>query len=180
MAQTIQSKRGTVSASATGGWTTIFTQSAGVAARIVPINLEFWSSQSPRGETGYFQLAISSGSGGGQIISYLNVYGPSTTRGFQVPCQSFGAAGLQANSTQTFANKWTYSSSSSSSPYNSGITNVSQNIGVQNTQPENIGQFYMSNGDSLSFRCYLRFDSGKSVLNCTYNCNYDCIAITET
>jgi len=181
MPQTVAMQRGSVSGSASGAWITLFTQSSGIATRVIPINFEQYFSQSPNNNTGYFQMAIVSSSGGGQIITSTNGGGSNNIAGFQITCTNTNAADIAAVSTIAVAKSIFWRSSAGASPYNAAISTASANYGTTaNGSPNPIGQFYMGNGDSLRYRITGIYNSGKGTATCTTNASFSFVTITES
>jgi hypothetical protein len=182
MPQTVAMQRGSVSSTASGGWITLFTQSSGIATRVIPINFEHWLSQNPNNNTGYFQLAIVSSSGGGQIISSYNGTPSQNLNSFQITCTNTNAADIATVSTTAVGRsiQWR-TSSSGSSPYNASISNVSAGYGTTAQGNANaIGQFFMGSGDSLRYRITAIFNQGKGTSPCTTNASFSFVTITES
>ena len=127
MPQTVAIQRGSVSSTANGGWITLFTQSTGIA-RVIPVNFEHWFSQSPNGNTAYFQLAVSSSTGGGQIISGMNSTSSSQMIGFQITCTNTNAQDVFAVASTAVAKSINWSTGTTSSPFNSAISSFSSGL----------------------------------------------------
>jgi hypothetical protein len=181
MPQTVAMQRGTVSGSAGGGWITVFTQSTGLATRVIPVNFAHWLSQSPNNNTGYFQLAIASSTGGGQIISSMNGTGNTNMNSFQITCTTNNAQDLFAVSTTTAQKSIRWSAGGAgASPYNSGISSVSAQYGATGVSANAIGQFFMGPGDSLQYRVTAIFNQGKGTAVCTSNAHYSFVTVTES
>ncbi len=181
MPQTVAMQRGSVSGTSNGNWITIFTQSSGIATRVIPVNLEHWMSPNPSSNNGSWQLAVVSSSGGGQIISSTS--GSSSMnnyRGFQLTCCTNNAQDIVAVSTTATQKSIYWSSSTNASPYNSSYSNVNVSYGTTGGTPNPIGQFFMGNGDSLRFRCFGNYNSGKSNPNTTSNVNFSFVTVTES
>ena len=181
MPQTVAMQRGSVSGSASGGWITLFTQSSGIAARVIPVNFEQYFSQSPNNNNGAFQLAIVSSAGGGQIISSIGNVGTSQLAGFQITCTTNNAQDLIAIVGVAAQKSISWKGSGTSTPYNAGVTSVNSYYGAGATSSANaIGQFFMGNGDSLRYRIFGTYNSGKSQPNCTTNASFSFVTITES
>jgi hypothetical protein len=181
MAQTVAMQRGAISGTANGGWITVFTQSSGIAARVIPVNFEQYFSQSPNNNNGAFQLAIVSSAGGGQIISSIGNVGSSSFANFQITCTTNNAQDLIGLVGNAYQKSIGWRGSGTSTPYNAGVTSVNAYYGAGATSNANaIGQFFMGNGDSLRYRITATFNSGKSQPNCTTNVSYSFVTVTES
>ena len=181
MAQTIAMQRGSVSSTASGAWINLFTQSTGIATRVIPINFEQWLSQSPNNNTGYFQLAIVSSAGGGQIISSFNGTPTQNLGGFQITCTNTNGADITGISTIAVGKSIQWRASAGGSPYNQAISSGSASYGTTAQGNANaIGQFFMGNGDSLRYRINAIFNQGKGTATCTTNANFSFVTITES
>lgn len=181
MPQTVAMQRGAVSGTANGGWITIFTQSSGIAARVIPVNFEHWFSQSANSSNGSFQLAIVSSAGGGQIISGIGNTSGGQMQSVQITCSTNNAQDLLPLVGQAFQKQIAWKGGSTASPYNSGVTSLSVLYGASTSSTANaIGQFFMGNGDSLRYRVQGFYNSGKGQLSCTSNVNYSFVTVTES
>jgi hypothetical protein len=180
MAQTIAMQRGSVSGTSNGNWITIFTQSSGIATRVIPVNLEHWLSTNPSTNNGSWQLAVVSSSGGGQIISSTSQTNMQNFRGFQLTCCTNNAQDIAAVSTTAVMKTINWNVNTNQTPYNTSYSSVQINYGSTSQTPNPIGQFFMGNGDSLRFRCYAFYNAGKTSPNTTSNVNFSFVTITES
>jgi hypothetical protein len=181
MPQTVAMQRGTVSGSASGGWITLFTQSGGIATRVIPVNFTHWFSQSANNNTAYFQLAIASSTGGGQIISSMNSTSSGNMNSFQITCTTNNAQDIVSVGT-TAASKsirW-IGGGAGASPYNASISAVQNQYGSTGQSANAIGQFFMGPGDSLQYRVTGVFNQGKGTATCTSNAHYSFVTVTES
>lgn len=181
MAQTIAMQRGSTSFTCDSTWNTLFTQSSGTATRVIPNQLNGNFNTALRSQIGYFQLALVSSSGSGQILSSVYSWYMNTFTGFQIAC-----LGNQAGQYVSGQNPGVYSSyflytSSAATPYNASISASSLNFAYNaGTGPGPINQFYMGNGDSLRMRIYGIYNSGKGTANATCTTYWNMTTITES
>ena len=181
MAQTIAMQRGATSITASGGYNTLWTQSSGVATRVIPNMLTGYYTQSPLNITSYVTLSLQSSTGGSQVLGWLYTSSAGQYRTWQ--------AGINYNATNQLAPVSTISAMNGWNLYTNGngyiadnVANITYNLLIQSTNSgfTPLGQFYMGNGDSLKIRAYSQYQSGKSQFNNTLQVAWSFTTVTES
>jgi len=182
MAQTIAMQRGSLSVTADQTWNTLWTQSSGVAARVIPNQINGNWVYSGTGSTIYFQLAIVSSGGSGQILSMTQGMYYSQFNSWQIPCTGNQSGSIVYGQSPSYFNSFgIVGGSSGSTPYNASLTNVSLQMPVTGqSSPAPVGQFFLGNGDSVRVRAYGLRPSGKGTSNNVMQIYWNFTTITES
>jgi hypothetical protein len=182
MAQTIAMQRGSLSVTADSTWNTLWTQSSGVAARVIPNQLNGNWVYNATGSTIYFHLAIVSSGGSGQILSMTNQMYFSTFNSWQIACTGNQSGNIVYGQNPGYLNSFGISSNGAgSTPYNAGITGVSLSMPTTaQSNPAPVGQFFLGNGDSVRVRVYGLRPSGKGTTNNVMQIYWNFTTITES
>lgn len=183
MAQTIALQRGTTTVTTDGTTAvTLFTQSGGIATRVIfnALGISFATAAN----TGGVYIALFHQQSGGQatLIGYLNTN--NTTKNYQFnpgasPDNDFlGVYSSGQNSIMPAAP--VLRSGASSMSANAGSVSFTYQ-GGSNTQLSLMAKnFYMGPGDSLFMKIDARYQSGKSQSTTTANISYSFTTITES
>lgn len=182
MAQTIAMQRGSLSVTADSTWNTLFTQSSGVAARVIPNQINGNWVYSGTGSTIFFQLAIASSGGSGQILSMTQAMYFSTFNSWQIACTGNQSGNIVYGQNPGYLNSFGISSGSSGNPpYNTSISNVSLSMPTTaQSSPAPVGQFFLGNGDSVRVRVYGLRPSGKGTAQNVMQIYWNMTTITES
>ena len=182
MAQTIAMQRGATSITASGGYNTLWTQSSGVATRVIPNMLVGYWTQSPLNVASYVTLTLQSSTGGSQVLGWMYISSSATQyRTWQ--------AGINYNATNQMAPVSTSSAMNGWNLYTNGsgyiadnVANITYNLQILNVNSgfTPLGQFYMGNGDSLKIRSSSIYQSGKSQFNNTLQVAWSFTTVTES
>ena len=182
MAQTIAMQRGSLSVTTDSTWNTLFTQSSGVAARVIPNQINGTWVYSPTGSTIYFQVAITSSSGSGQILSMTQGMYSTTFNSWQIQCTGNQAGNIIYGQNPGYLNSFGVGASSvGSTPYNASLVAGVLSMPVTAASaPAPIGQFFLGNGDSVRIRAYSLRPSGKGTASNVMSVYWNMTTITES
>lgn len=182
MAQTIAMQRGSLSVTADSTWNTLFTQSSGVAARVIPNQINGNWVYSPTGSNIYFHLAIVSSGGSGQILSMTQAMYHTTFNSWQIQCTGNQSGTIIYGQNPGYLNSFGVSSGGAgSTPYNASISNVNLSMPVTaQSVPAPVGQFFLGNGDSVRVRVYGLRPSGKGTAQNVMQIYWNMTTITES
>lgn len=182
MAQTIAMQRGGLSITTNGSWNTLFTQSSGTAARVIPNQFNGYFVYSPIFATIYFHVAIVSNSGGGQILCGTQGMYSSQIQSWQIACTGNQSAGnVSSANPPLYQSVLVNGSSAGSTPYNSGYSSVNTSLGpAASSGITPIGQFFLGNGDSLQLRAYATRNAGKGSVPNNMQIYWNMTTITES
>lgn len=182
MAQTIAMQRGGLSITTNTAWNTLWTQSSGIATRVIPNQFNGYFLYNPTGETNYFQVAIVSSAGSGQILSMTQGIYSSTLNSWQIQCVGNTVGSQIFGQNPGYFNSYGVTSGSTgSSPYGAGITSANLQMPVTGqSTPSPMGQFFLGNGDSVQIRCFSRRSSGKGYTSNNMQVYWNMTTITES
>jgi hypothetical protein len=182
MAQAIAMQRGSLSVTADSTWNTLWTQSSGTATRVIPNQINGNWVYSGTGSTIFFQLALASSGGSGQILSMTQAMYFSNFNSWQIACTGNQSGNIIYGQNPGYLNSFGISSGSPGSPpYNAGISNVSLSMPVTaNSHPAPVGQFFLGNGDSVRVRVYGLRSSGKGTAPNVMQIYWNMTTITES
>jgi hypothetical protein len=181
MAQTIAMQRGSLSVTADSTWNTLWTQSSGVAARVIPNQINGNWVYSGTGATIYFQLAISSSSGSGQILSMTQGMYYSQFNSWQIGCTGNQSGNIVYGQNPSYLSTYGIIGPLGSSPYNGSLPSGQlQAPTTAQSSPSPVGQFFLGNGDSVRVRVYGLRPSGKGTAQNVMQIYWNFTTITES
>jgi hypothetical protein len=181
MAQTIAMQRGSLSVTTDGSWNTLWTQNSGIAARVIPNQINGHYVYNPTGATIQFQLAITSSGGSGQILSMTQNMYSTQLNGWQIACTGNQSGNIIYGQNPAYNSTWGISGGASgSSPYNTSITNTSIANGSPASHPPPVGQFFLGNGDSVRVRVTGQRPFGKGTTSNAMQIYWNFTTITES
>jgi len=184
MAQTIAAQRGSTTVTSNGQTSvTLFTQSSGVATRVI-LNSISWAGSSSGNNPRMSLMLNINGTGNETCVAILGATNATTASGQTMfpGCSPAPLTNITANP-QAYIDRWLpVSWGDSSTPIGKKLTNgywsfFGPNGSSQTSEAGSIeyvpSQFWMNSGDSLVFRCY------KSASE-TVNVYYSFTTITES
>ena len=188
MAQTIALQRGATTTPGNGNQTTLFTQSGGIATRVIPNALGFYLN-TPIPNNGTVVIGIYVAISGGQtlLVGYLNQGSSNFIRSFQFPIGAMPNSGPYGNVFYAPQTTW---QSTGFIPQINGTTGVGS-LSIENLQLSfNPGSgskfvslpssFYIGPSDSIVIRGYNVYQAGKTTTYPNINVTYSFTTITET